>query len=576
MSIWYPRSGMTYEQYLQKDSFVRDVTGQIKKSSKGIEARVTEQTKSIVAGQEHLARTFGEGFDRVNGTLEWGFNRIGSSLDSIEGSLDNIDSSIQSLHSDFNYNMSLLLAQMQAQTGLLSTLVGKLDVINRTLESPTLTQAREYYKIGLDRRAKGLLDKALEAFQEAEKKNDTDFFTQFEIGKLYLDGIDEDDNVQDLDKAKHHLLLAARYAKAEISRDSSFAQLAAEALLRASISLYAKLGNPEYRDNEKLSDPLLEEARRLAMDAVSICPRLSEASYHIAKYSSLLNDQNSTISYLEKSISSDRNYAVKVDIDHAFEPMRPLVIKLLEQMRESKRIEALNLIDQSLNEFQALKKWYPADGDPESKYLPECQGFMNGAQSSFELGTYFGYLDAIHFAKRVMALAPDYAKEKNQNLRDELKTHIASVKVPYATGSEQAKSFINIANDFLTKASESEWGASNFKDIQEGISFVNSAKEAAQKAWEETSIDNSAKAKLAKDEADREALMRRRSEASSKNASAGARIGAILGFVIGCVGCLGGAVTNSSMAVCGFPFFGAIIGIILGSILGYLSGQAVS
>jgi len=49
MSIWYPSSGMTFRQFLQANTFVREIKGEIKAGGKSIENKISEQTKNIVA-----------------------------------------------------------------------------------------------------------------------------------------------------------------------------------------------------------------------------------------------------------------------------------------------------------------------------------------------------------------------------------------------------------------------------------------------------------------------------------------------------------------------------------------------
>ena len=116
----------------------------LRTSGEALEARVSDQTKQIVASDEELARTFESGFDSITGVLQWGFGGF-------KKALEDVDMSIQSLHADFNYSMGLLLQEVQIQNELLSSLLKKLDAIHRTLESPLLTQAREFYRIGCQR-----------------------------------------------------------------------------------------------------------------------------------------------------------------------------------------------------------------------------------------------------------------------------------------------------------------------------------------------------------------------------------------------------------------------------------------
>lgn len=331
-------SGITYGQYLQADSFVRDITGQIKKSGETTQHKISSQTIEIVASNERLSQEFGAGFDAVNGTIEIGFNRV-------ESALCDVEASIESLHSDFNYNMGLVLDQLQIQNQLTFGILEKLDAIHKTLETPRLTQARECYNIGCERLSKGLLDKALEAFLKAEERNDTDFFTQFQIGKLYLYGVDEDDNVIDLAKAEHHLRNAARYGKAEVPNLPEFRKWTGEALLHASIAYYAQANDHQVSGNTAKAKEFISQAFKHAQQACEIYPHLSESQYHFAKYAALIGDTETSIQSLEKAVAADVNYCMKADFDQDFDNIRPQVFDLFENLRakikkqELKRLE---------------------------------------------------------------------------------------------------------------------------------------------------------------------------------------------------------------------------------------------
>ncbi|MGD1044777.1 MAG: hypothetical protein ABR936_05555 [Bacteroidota bacterium] len=178
MSIWYPGSGISFSQYLQADSFVKDIKKQSKSSGKSLESAISKQTEQMVANNQQLSEAFTDGFNSIDGTLNWGFNR----LDYV---LHNVNASIEALHADFNYNFERLFWETRRQNQLLEDLLSKLDAIHKILESPLLTQAREYYRIGCERMSKGLLDKALEAFHEAEKKNAVNSKNDFKQNETY-------------------------------------------------------------------------------------------------------------------------------------------------------------------------------------------------------------------------------------------------------------------------------------------------------------------------------------------------------------------------------------------------------
>lgn len=574
MAVWYPGSGKTYSQFLQDNSFVRDIKGQIKTSGKSIKAEVSEQTKQLVASNQELARTFGEGFNSINSTLEWGFNRV-------EHALEDVNVSIESLHADFNYSIGLLLEEVYTHNKLLSSLLNKLDAIHKTLESPTLTQAREFYHIGCERLSKGLVDKALEALTEAEKKNDTDFFIQFHIGKIYLYGIDEDDNVLDFEKAKHHLLLAARYAKAELSVDPSFAKLAAEALLQASIAIYAQLGEKHILGNDAKTSALLEEARRLTSDAIELNPKLSEASYHSAKYSALLAEPQASMPNLEKAIVADRNYAVKVDVDHAFDLVRQHVLALLYKLKESKKIESQTKIAQAKQLVSEASLWRPDESAAIKTGFDKCKQDLSSAQDHYKSDTYFGFLDAITLAESVISSAPVLKRKKIDELKYQVSNAIrdAKNKLPESGKySKEVEKGIVQTNQLITKA-EYLLSQPNYESFKTAISTAEAANIKASDTRKRSNEEDEerrrraqeqseAEARRAQEQAEAEARQHRRNEASKKFAGPLAFIGGL----IGSLAALASLGRGGDLNCCAH----AIIGATLGAILGWIIGQMKS
>lgn len=568
MSIWHPRSGITYMEYLQANSFVGDITRQVKSSGKHLETTVSDLTKEIVASNQQLTEEFRDGYDSINSTLEWGFNKI-------EDAVKDVNSSILSLRADFNYSMGLLLEQAHIQNSLLASLIGKLDEIHKTIESPTLTQAREFYNIGCERLSKGLLDKALEAFVKAEKNNDTDVFTQFHLGKLYLYGVDEDDNVLDLQKAREHLLLAARYAKAEMAADPTFSQIAAEALLHASISIYALLGEEGVRDNAAAKTELLKSARLLACDSVKLCPMLTESLYHAAKYSSLLNDREIAISYLDAAISASRDYAVKVDIDRAFDPVRSEIFALISKKLGEKKIESQQKYERVIILLKGLSEWHLEESQLLSPMLATCNEELSRAKGHMSSQTYFGYLDAVALLERAIDRSEQLQSQRIDELRRPTNQILQDMLLPMGSFSPKTEDVIQEAKSLIQQA-ESHLCQDNYKSLKSAYTYALSAISKAEYAR-----------RLAHEENSDTERQRRRNSASKEYAiscgKAGGIIGAILFGISGCNGCLKYCESHSYSGLDLFLgggqnlftglFYGAIGGALVGAVIGVLIGQ---
>jgi hypothetical protein len=154
-----------FRDHLKENSFWRDPSsGAVRSPDTALRRAISNNTLATVVGDLVVAGV------------------IAKSADVLAQKLSQVDASIDTLRADWTYGLELLLSQAEAQNRRLTDIVAKLDEIHKTLESPLLTQARELYRIGSERLSKGLLDKALEAFLQAEQKNDADFFIEYQIG----------------------------------------------------------------------------------------------------------------------------------------------------------------------------------------------------------------------------------------------------------------------------------------------------------------------------------------------------------------------------------------------------------
>jgi len=446
--------------------------------------------------------------------------------------------------------------------------------LRETLENPTITQAREFYYIDCERLSKGLLDKALKTFAEAEKKNDADFFTQFHIWKLYLYGIDDDDNVLDLQKAKKHLLLAVRFAKAEIIVDSTFDRFAAEALLHASIAIYTQLGEKNILGDAAKTKELLEEAKRLTSEAVKLHPQLSESFYHLAKYSALLNEPHVAIPNLETAITADRHYAIKVDIDHEFDPIRPHVLTLLSKLKDTKRIESQDKLKQANQILAEVSPWHPEESGSPASQFSKCKDDLAKAQSHFDSGTYFGFLDAVLLLEPLTTSLSQLKTNRIEELRYQVSQSISSAKgqLPH-TGvySLEVEKAIQETNDLISQA-EYQIKQGTYEASKSALTHAQSANLKAASVLKRSREEDEAERRRQQREKEDAALQTKRNRWSKEYAATGAWILGIIGGLAGCIDCI----THLDKSDSSKFFFGAIIGAVVGAIIGAVIGQMKS
>jgi len=244
------------------------------------------------------------------------------------GELRSIHGTLEEMRAEFEWGFTLVVDRLDTQIEQLSTIVAKLDAIDRTLRTPLLTQTRELFQMGQEHLRKGLMDKALEAYLKAEQKNEVDFPLQLQIGKLFLYGRDEDDDVVDLVKAEKHLLLAARYADAEKGTIAQWNEYCGQAYFHAAVAAYL-IGEQEQAAGRSASmRECLDRALRYLGKAANLWPRFADIVYTQAKCHALLGQAPDAMKKLEILSDRDRRYFAKASQDGDFEKLRAEVEEL--------------------------------------------------------------------------------------------------------------------------------------------------------------------------------------------------------------------------------------------------------
>lgn len=156
-----------------------------------------------------------------------------------------------------------------------------LDNISESLSNPTITKANEFRDMAIDRMKKGLLDKALESFLKSYDLNDTDFFVNFQIGKIYLYGNIEDNNLIDLDKSEKFLKAALRYVDAEEKQeDINICNLKTEILLENAQVNLVKTNELYIKENRQLTDNVKQAYIKTLNYAKQCCDIATKLKIH--------------------------------------------------------------------------------------------------------------------------------------------------------------------------------------------------------------------------------------------------------------------------------------------------------
>ena len=374
MANWYP-GVLTYKEFAQVNTFFADVTGainsqsvQIKSSIEANRAAIDDQTKQIVASNSQIVSALEKGFDHIAQINREGFG--------------NVTSAIEALHSDLNFNFGILIQRMEYQNKILSGIL-------KTIQAPFETQVREYYSKACELANGGILDKAIEYFNKSLSLPTGDIFfpSYYQLGRLYLTGVDGDTNIIDPKIASDLLLTANKYGAGILRTNPAFKSILADCKFFLSQSFYFQLSGNK---NDEIEKELVKKALTFAEEAVTLNPQLSQGYYFLAKYNAYNEKQAEMMENLSKAIRLDRNYALHIYQDEIFEPYAQEITGMLSTIRES----IAQNVKPELRKAQAYLESFQSKGISQFPHLHaeflNLEAEYKIAESEYNTGTYFG------------------------------------------------------------------------------------------------------------------------------------------------------------------------------------------
>ncbi len=236
--------------------------------------------------------------------------------------LGEIGAELGELRAEISWGFNLVVDRLDQQLVLFSKAVETLDEIHKTLRSPLMTQAKELLIWGDELFRKGLYDKALEAFRQSEQKNEVNYLLQFRIGTLLLEGKNAEADVIDVAAAEKHLLLAARYARAEAGSDPHWKRYCAEAYQRAGNAAYL-IGEQQQKAGDTAAmHACLRRSLEHFGKAVQLCSEMTGVLYSQAKCHALLGEKQKVLDIVQEIADRDRRYSAALAVDRDFDTMR--------------------------------------------------------------------------------------------------------------------------------------------------------------------------------------------------------------------------------------------------------------
>lgn len=227
---------------------------------------------AIVGSNAALAEIFEQEFSDI----EYGISRMGNGIDSVRSAVWSMDNSLQRFGQAFlaqiqhieemnaermdeiksrieqvSSSLSTISLQMITQNELLSDtynmqeemfsgIISSIDSLHETAKHPLQTEARELFNRGVKSYSRQLLTEAKEDFLISIEKHKTEPLAHYFLSKIYLFGINDDENLIDIDKGIAELKLAQRYTKPDLGKERQVDLFYAEILKSLANAYYMK------------------------------------------------------------------------------------------------------------------------------------------------------------------------------------------------------------------------------------------------------------------------------------------------------------------------------------------------
>jgi tetratricopeptide (TPR) repeat protein len=312
-----PLFGPYYYGKQKWDNYLLDIQHAINAETEAIQSATATHAQIAQVQQETLVELHGQTLQlrNIQETLESGF---------------------EALRSEFEWGFSLLAGRMDRQITELIRISTILGDIRQAVVTPLGTATNELFREGEDCYKKGLYNKALKHFLEAEQKNDVDFVLQLQIGKLYLFGCYNDFhgnlvNLIDLKEAETHLLLAASYAHAEKQTISAWARYCGEAYFHAALAAYLLGEQAHAAGNHNEMSACLRRAIEYLTKGAKFWPTFADILYTLAKCHAILGQFQDALKQFEFLSDWDRRYFEKAMQDGDFHSLRNEIRELFER-----------------------------------------------------------------------------------------------------------------------------------------------------------------------------------------------------------------------------------------------------
>ncbi len=387
MSSYVHGTSLSYRDYLQAKSIEDNICHEINHNTRTIIAsnqQLQQQNISVYSREQkvqreqldrqidatyRLAQATAQGFDRLAGEMDAGFDRVVYALDDIKDG-------ICELNASFDWGFSQLIATM-------GTMNHSIEILIKCAKSPTQTWAYEQYEVSRDAFRQELYEESLEYVNRAINGfgSNTGYMLDhrfhFLLGLIHLpDKTKKPESIASLFKAEKAFASASKYARRDDPKDAS------RALVSAGWAAYCQ-GNMAVAQNH-------------LKDAIALNQEMGEAYFLLAKTLMHIDQPDDALIPLRAAIVLDRDYSIKAGCDGDFQTHQTKLDALFESLREEAKILAVSRLLAYTDRYNKATKTTVENYD-----LGDASRFRTTAativrcNSIMKTNTYYGYLDVV-------------------------------------------------------------------------------------------------------------------------------------------------------------------------------------
>jgi tetratricopeptide (TPR) repeat protein len=358
-----------WQQHLQIQEYVTDVTRSIERSIDAYNERAATTDNVIRESSDHIADAVDHMAQDVSETIvsaaiaeiNTARRNAAAIVGAIERSTDSLSEAVYTVGQTLDHRLTVLIDQNRIGHLLLRNVSELLRIPDFQKERLHYIQQgfKHYQNASID---PSLMQDALSNLKKAEERELSDYVVLHRIGMIYLYSQDH----IDAPAAEEYFLRAARYAAVEaepaaarvafvLSGNSNDAlsehttdlvrvkRLAADASLQAGFACYLQRRLPD----------AIKHSRR----AIELYPEYALAQFNCAKFWAAAGQMEQAIHILEPLIRADPIYSVSA-ADDADLAIKPETRMLLTRLRD----EVAERLHGELAEIQALKPPFLAQG----------------------------------------------------------------------------------------------------------------------------------------------------------------------------------------------------------------------